>query len=506
MDLRPFITDPANFQRDIHVPTAAGPRRFGDVMADFQRERFAALNPALSAVASGNEPLTRRFWVEATKGASKDSDLAVCLLWLLAFAPRSLRIQIGAYDADQADELRLIIKQMLRIDAPLNRAVASLVEVQADSIVNHRTGSAAEILTTDSKGTHGSRPDVVLLNELSHVGDREFAETLLDNADKVPTGIVIIATNAGWTDSWQAEWQATALASSRWYVHRYQQPAPWIAQADLDESERRNPPARFRRLWRGEWVAGEGDAIEGALIDQAFCLSGPHEAPKPGFVYVLACDLSITRDSSAAALVGIDIGHWREITKKSKPRSRVIEALADLYPDDYQQPDDEPEGEFVGGSRHIELARLVTWTPSPGRRVPLTDVESVLADLARTFNVVRILADNYQAELLVQRLQQSGLPALGVQITQSTNRAIAAATLSSFQERRLRLFPHEQLQREVRSLRIREKPNDVVVLESPRVNGSHGDCASALGLGLMSIRNLEHAPPVAVRGELVCWP
>ena len=59
--------------------------------------------------------------VERTKGASKDSDLAVCLLWLMAFTTRPLRVQVGAFDALQASEVRLIIQQILRLDGPLNR-------------------------------------------------------------------------------------------------------------------------------------------------------------------------------------------------------------------------------------------------------------------------------------------------------------------------------------------------------------------------------------------------
>jgi len=65
--------------------SARGPQCFSDVMAEFQRERFAGINPALLSVSRGEKPAFGRHWWEATKGASKDSDLAVCLLWLLAF-------------------------------------------------------------------------------------------------------------------------------------------------------------------------------------------------------------------------------------------------------------------------------------------------------------------------------------------------------------------------------------------------------------------------------------
>ena len=59
-----------------------------------------------------------------------------------------------------------------------------------------RAESVCEILTTDAYGSHGARPDVVIANELSHVGSEAFMQTLLDNADKIPHSLVIVATNS----------------------------------------------------------------------------------------------------------------------------------------------------------------------------------------------------------------------------------------------------------------------------------------------------------------------
>jgi hypothetical protein len=121
MNLRKLQSNPAAFQADLHVPTGGGARRFGDVMADFQRERFALVNPSLLAVTQHKPPPVPRVWDERTKGASKDTDWAVNLLWLLAFSRRPLRIQIGAYDQSQADEIRLIVKGIIHTDGPLNQ-------------------------------------------------------------------------------------------------------------------------------------------------------------------------------------------------------------------------------------------------------------------------------------------------------------------------------------------------------------------------------------------------
>ena len=129
--LRNFASDPLAFIGELTVPSAAGPCRFADAMADFQRIDFQAMAPSLVALTHGKKPPTGRFWIERTKGASKDSDLACCLLWLLAFSPRPLRVQIGAYDAQQADEVRLIVKAILRDRHPIELTARHLTnEVQ----------------------------------------------------------------------------------------------------------------------------------------------------------------------------------------------------------------------------------------------------------------------------------------------------------------------------------------------------------------------------------------
>ena len=117
------------------------------MLAGFQRERFAAIAPALVAVARGEQPPIGRYWWEASKGCSKDSDLAVCILWLLAFSNRPLTAQIGAADQDQADELRKAAKGILHF----NPWLAERVRVNVWKIVCEATGSEAEIIAAARK-------------------------------------------------------------------------------------------------------------------------------------------------------------------------------------------------------------------------------------------------------------------------------------------------------------------------------------------------------------------
>src|SRR5262249_46356062 len=157
-------------------------------------------------------------------------------------------------DQAQADELRKAAKGILR----LNEWLSDAIQVRSWTLCNERTDARCEIVAADVAGSHGARPDLLVLNELSHIGKEEFAKNLLDNASKVPHGIVLVATNAGYTPSWQFDLREMARTSARWYFSAYTRPAPWLDEAEIDEARRRNSVNRFARLWEGQWVPESG--------------------------------------------------------------------------------------------------------------------------------------------------------------------------------------------------------------------------------------------------------
>lgn len=438
--VRKFASDPSAFQAALVIPSAQGPRRFGEVMADFQRERFAAINPALVAVAKGDKPEIGRHWWEATKGASKDSDLAVCLLWLLAFTRRPLTCQVGAADMDQADELRKAAKDILR----LNDWLAARVEVQSWKIACRATAAEAEIIAADVAGSHGARPDVLILNELSHVTKREFAENLLDNAAKVPLGLVVVATNAGFRGSWQEQWRQIAESSDRWRMHVYARPSPWLSDEEMDEAKLRNSKSRFLRLWWGVWASTAGDAIDEADLQAAVDPSLTRLfRPQAGWVYVAGLDLGIKHDHSALVVLGGN----RE-------------------------------------TQDLRLALAESWPPDPATgKVDLERVERAVLTANEQFSFATCGYDPFQAALMAQRLERREVRMQEVAFTGKSLNLMATTLLEVFRSHRLKLYNHPQLLADLGRLTIAERSYGHR-LEATSDERGHADLATALAIAL----------------------
>ena len=441
LDLRKFATDPMAFIRALIIPSGRGVKRFGDCIADFQTERFEQLIPALVAVAKGEKPPIGRYWLEATKGASKDSDLAIAVLWLLAFSKRPLTIQIGAADQDQADEMRLICKGILR----LNEWLASRIEVLSWKIVCKATFSECSILAADVAGSHGARPDVLILNELSHVQKQEFAENLLDNAAKVPHGLAVIATNSGFTGTWQERWRQIAMDSpDRWIANIFNRPSPWLDEKEIAEAKRRNSRARFLRLWHGIWASSCGDALDEADLQAAINRTlRPLHAGQAGWFYVGGLDLGVKQDHSALVV--------------------------------------------IGGNREtlqLRLAHAMSWQPNEDTgKVDLMAVERAVLDMHQRFNLLTCGYDPFQAELMAQRLTLQDVPMNEMTFTGTNLNRMASTLLDVFRSRRIELYDMPRLIADLSRLTIEEKSYGYR-LSATRDENGHADLATALSITL----------------------
>jgi phage terminase large subunit-like protein len=402
------------------------------------------------------------------------------LLWLLAFSPRSLTCQVGAADQDQADELRKAAKDIVR----LNPWMGEFVEVQASCIVGALTDGRCDIIAADVAGSHGARPDLLILNELSHVTKEEFASNLLDNASKVPHGVVIIATNAGFTDSWQWKLRELARTSDRWHFSAYTQPAPWLDPAELAEARRRNSPQRYARLWEGAWVSGTGDALAEDDIAAAITAAGPMTGCEHGWVFYGGLDLGISRDHAALVVVAAHVGHVELSREQPPPETIAVAAMRDagILP-----PPPPPKSTIHHGTGRLRLAHAVSFAPTATRKVDLQSVEKAVIAVHRQFNLRLLSYDPYEARLLAQRAIQVGVPMEEVTFSGVNLVAMASSLLEAFTSRQLELYNHPGLLADLRRARLVERSYGMR-LESPRGVHGHGDLATGFMLALLAAR------------------
>jgi len=426
------------FCKNLHIP---GIGRFGDHWCAFQERDLAAMAPMLMAAAHRQPCAVNRAWRERTKGASKDTDLALAIMWLLLFGhpEADIRIRVGAYDQDQARETRQIIEAVKRVGAPLNRLLSEQIIADRNEIKCRRNGAVCHILTADPYGTHGSRPSMVLINELSHIQREQFAQTLIDDADKVPHCVVLIATNAGVLDTWQYRWRQIAEQSPRWDFSAYSQPAPWISRQDLRESQQRNPAHRYQRLWLGQWVPDKGDALARedilAAIDERLSA-----APRRHHDWMCVSGLDLASKRDHAALVTLAVTEGR-----------------------------------------IRLVDCRSWAPVEGR-VPLMRVEAAVRRCHETFGGP-ILYDPAQAELMAQRLESIGANLIEYTMTPRHHAEMASALLQVFTERRVDLYHDEVLLRDLQHLNITERSWGFKI-DPPRDDYGHGDRGMAFCIAL----------------------
>lgn len=420
------------------IPSARGPRMFAKCMVDFQKRAFKDMAASVHAVRDGVMPPKRRFWLERTKKASKDGDLGAMLLWLAAFPTRPMYMQVGAADRDQAGIVKRRISDILKYNDWLNE----FVEINRYKI-RHKKGLAeVDILAADVAGSHGETPDVLVLNELSHVTKWEFLENLMDNATGVPQGVVMIATNAGFLGSKAAVWRENAESSKDWSMHVWDKPSPWLDPGDIEDAKQRNSRSRFRRLYYGQWVSGKGDAFDEEDIEALFVDSlEPLAKPEPGWQYVAGLDLGVSHDHAGLVLLGVP-------------------------------PD--------GGK--IRVVHMGAWEPEGGD-IDLERVEREVLESCQRFHA-ELYYDPWQAKLMSQRLRRQNLRVVEMPFSGSKLNLMANTLKQVVEDHQLESFDLDgRLRRDLGKLTLVEKSYGYR-LEATSDEYGHADVGTALAICL----------------------
>ena len=469
-------------------------------MDPWQRKDFKALDPGWKRVvendASFNFDTPLRAWLERPRGHSKSADLAVMASWALFASKRKIRMYGAAADLDQAKLLRDAVDLLLRLNPWLNE----ILKTNALQVINKRTGSSLDILTSDGPSSYGLLPDAIIIDELCHWRNRDLWDSLISSAAKKQSMLCVI-TNAGFLDSWQAETREIIKNDPAWYFSRLDGPqASWLDQDRLDELKRLLPRIAYNRLVNNDWASGSGDCFSEDDIQNAIRLKGPCNHAKPSYIYFAGLDLGLARDRSAFCVVGKHVGYSEEIPQEIICKSSTQLAMQDLGLFDEELKVDEPiETIFHEGSGRLRLIQLHIWTPSKTQKVEIEQIEQKILSLNEEFHF-QIGCDPWQAQLLISRLQKQNVQIEAVDFTGNSLKGMCSAMLDAFNEKNLAIYPDPNLIADLRALRIVEKQYGVR-LESPRGPNGHGDAATALSIALYQIQKNNSSLAFTNRGR-----
>lgn len=503
--LRRLQHDPAEFRRALLIDTDTGPVRLGDVLEDWQRVDFEALDPAWRRlVGQPVDVVNSRAWLERPRGHSKTGDEAVSALWALFASRRNLTGVAAAADSDQAGLLRNAIDSTVR----LNPWLRKFIEVQKQLIVNPHTGSTLTIISSDAASSFGLTPHFVIADELTHWRKRDLWDSLLSAAAKKADCLLLAILNAGYEDGWQFELRQAIRSAVGWYFHSLTGPmASWITADRLDEQRRLLPAKVFARLWLNRWASGGGDALEEADIAASITQAAPLAHAEPGWVYVAALDLGLTRDASALVILGRHVGYCERVPRPR--RQRVLSAkqrcLIDAGVFDAPAEEADHDIRYHEATGRLRVAAVRIWRPE-GRKVEIEPIENEIVAMHEAFGLSAVSYDPWQAEYLAERLAKRSLTTDPVMFVPQNLQSMAQATMEAYGNRLIDSHDEPDLLADLRALRIVEKSYGIR-LDSPRGNRGHGDTATALAIALHSIKRFSAVRRAArIDRSLVLYP
>lgn len=449
--MRRFARNPSEYREHLIVDVDGAPKRFGEVMDDWQREDFASLDPGLlRCLGRSQEPSPKmRAYFERARGSSKTTDISVTACYLLAFAPRVLKTYAFAADRDQAALLKDACHRLTR----LNPWLRDILQVDAKGVKNVACdhpgeGSTLSIETSDVGSSYGLLADAIFYDEICHWSEAGAAlwASILSTVAKRRSCLLVGISNAGFIDTWQHDLREAIKDDPAWVFSRKEGPASWISEEALEEQRRLLPASQFSRLWKNEWSSGDAEpALAPADIAAAFRTPCELEmfGSEPSYNFVAGLDLGISRDHVGLVVLAV---------RKNEDR------------DDTSQ---------------LRLAHVRRWAPPKGHKIDLMAVEDEIRRVAQQFDSVFGI-DPWQAELLAQRLSFDGIEVRHVTPTSKTLRDQATKLREVFMDRRIQLYDREGLREDIERLQIAETSYGFRLLSPRDRKRGHGDVASAL--------------------------
>ncbi|MBD3405737.1 MAG: hypothetical protein GF411_06350 [Candidatus Lokiarchaeota archaeon] len=464
-----------SFVKQLTIDSQYGPKLFIECMADFQKEAFETLAPTYHAIRDGDQkPPIRKFWIERTKKSSKDADLAMGVVWLIAFAKRPLLIQVVAANKQQSGILLDRITALVHFNPWINEYIEIIrYGIRSRSVA----GAECRIEATDDRGgAHGYTPSLLILNELTHnVSKWKAFEDHMHNFRGMAWGTVIISTNAGIEGTEAHNWKLHAITNpEEWCLLELNEPAPWISEENLKEARAMDPYGKeFARLWKGKWITKVGEATTQEEIDACFTEAGPTLYTEDNWLYVGAFDLGVSQDHAGVVAVGVNRQNYEV---------KLVDFAA-IVPD-----------LDVNGKHEVDISA----------------VERLCLEYAERYNVYYFTYDPHAGgSFLAQRLRKHGLPMVETCFNSTKVQTEMAQTfIKLVKDGRLKCFDNEEnrIKKDFSKFEIDVIPPRNYRLKAARDSQGHADVGFALVMSLPWCLRIMETHNIGLRPEdSVAW-
>jgi Phage Terminase len=453
--LEAYRRDPALLiAEQFYLPTGA---TYGQAAAPFQ----VALFNAVFARNIDGTPRHRLLYDQRRRGESKTEDLAAVGLADVFVGPKRHRSYAIAADQDQA----LLILDAIGGLVDRSPLLGGQVDVLRSTVRNRATKSELRVISADDRTAFGIRPYRALFDELSLQLDARLWNVIWSSIGKSPASQLVAMSMAGWDfDSigWKVREVARGSAAYYFASREGTELAPWLSPRDYEEQRLTLHPSDFARFWECRWTEPRGSWITREMYDACAIgtesLRGDRRSRYVGFV-----DVGLVHDPTAVAVV-------------------------------------HREGE------RVVLDTLATLQGSRNEPVELEVLEQLVTGLTDRFGVREWLFEAPQAVASVQRLQKRLSANVEARYPTADTQARLFGTLYQlFANRRLVLFPHEQLRKEALSLVIRTVGGRLKVVESSAVHQDHVVALGGAADLLLAQRVTARMPLVAGRGVRDQW-
>ncbi len=377
------------------------------------------------------------------RGGRKSTDAAASGVSLhLTQAPLGATSYVIASDADQGGLLldtvrgfllrRPALKQVMRVES---RRVLFLRDREVRSTIT--------VLPADEPGAFGLRPFLTICDELAVWPSTPAAQgiwaAIVSAQPKVPGSRLVVVTSAGSPSHWSYRVVEHARSSPAWRCSEIEGPLDWVSEEELAEQRALLLPAVFERLHLNRW--SEGPEKLTTRDDVLACVDHPPEPLEPvrGRSYVVTLDAGLTDDRCVAVVAHADDG-------------RVI------------------------------VDRLQVWQGSRQAPVQLDTVEQWVRMAHRAYFRPPVLADPWQTQSMLQRLNASGVRARPFVFSSTSVGRLAASLYRALRDRRLGLPDDPDLIDELCTVRLRETAPGQFRLDHD--SGRHDDRAVAIAMAV----------------------